>query len=265
MDGAGLSEHERRILTEIEQVARQNDAALDLKLRTMRSHPELLRLLRAGPRKRLRLLVGCVLTGISTGLLVAAIRTSAPAFVWAFAGAWALTLLWMLLSALVWSRPVDPQAEEDPSHLSQPPPPSEYPRSQPPGMGLATCCLVVVDCPDPHSLAAFYAGVLGGTITFEVEQGGHDRCHLHAPGGHRITFQGAPDLKPPRRPPAADKAQQLHLDFTVPDLDAAQAVVLALGATPLDLDDNDGHRGFRVYADPAGHPFRLLREGKGSP
>lgn len=123
-------------------------------------------------------------------------------------------------------------------------------------MAIAKYCLVAVDCPDPQSLAAFYAGVLGG----EVKQYTEDWYDLYAPGGHRIGFQRAPGFRPPNWPRAEDSSQQLHMDFTVPDVEAAEAEVLTLGATPLDLDDDDGRRGFRVYADPAGHPFCLCRE-----
>jgi hypothetical protein len=42
-----------------------------------------------------------------------------------------------------------------------------------------------------------------------------------------------------------------HIPVAVPDVEAAQAEVLALGAAPLDLDDDD-RRDFRVYADPPG-------------
>lgn len=38
----------------------------------------------------------------------------------------------------------------------------------------------------------------------------------------------------------------------------AQERVLALGARALDLDDEGGKRDFRVFADPAGHPFCLI-------
>lgn len=42
-------------------------------------------------------------------------------------------------------------------------------------------------------------------------------------------------------------------------MEAAQARALALGARPLDFHDDGGERNFRVYADPAGHPFCLCR------
>jgi hypothetical protein len=44
----------------------------------------------------------------------------------------------------------------------------------------------------------------------------------------------------------------------VRDLDAAHEAVLAAGATVLDA--GDGKRSWRVYADPAGHPFCVVRE-----
>jgi hypothetical protein len=48
--------------------------------------------------------------------------------------------------------------------------------------------------------------------------------------------------------------QQLHLDLTVDDLDAAEAAVLALGATKHEYQPGTT---FRVFLDPAGHPFCL--------
>ncbi|WP_030675666.1 VOC family protein [Streptomyces sp. NRRL B-1347] len=121
-------------------------------------------------------------------------------------------------------------------------------------MPVATYCLVAVDCPDPAALAGFYAALLGG----DVKQDGDDWYDLYAPGGHRIAFQRAEGHRPPRWP-RADDSQQLHLDFHVTDMEAAESQALWLGAMPLDLDDQDGRRGFRVYADPAGHPFCLCR------
>ena len=116
-------------------------------------------------------------------------------------------------------------------------------------MALAKLGVVVLDCPDPAALAGFYAGILGGTV--EAEEGWAD---LRTPGGQALAFQAAPDHVAPQWP-APDHSQQFHLDLTVDDLDAAEAGVLALGAKPLDAEDRA--RSFRVYADPAGHPFCL--------
>ncbi|MET9593814.1 VOC family protein [Streptomyces sp. NPDC006516] len=123
-------------------------------------------------------------------------------------------------------------------------------------MPIATYSLVALDCPDPDALAAFYQAVLGGEVTVYNE----DWYDLHAPGGVRIAFQRATDHRPPEWPRGDSNSQQAHLDFDVTDIDRAQEQVLALGATPLDLDDEGGKRGFRVYADPAGHPFCLCRD-----
>jgi Glyoxalase-like domain len=49
------------------------------------------------------------------------------------------------------------------------------------------------------------------------------------------------------------------LDIRVGDIGAAESRVLALGARPLPSNEP----GFRVYADPAGHPFCLEREDAG--
>ncbi|WP_328766324.1 VOC family protein [Streptomyces sp. NBC_00286] len=120
-------------------------------------------------------------------------------------------------------------------------------------MPIAEYRLVALDCPDPPALAAFYAGVLGG----DIKQFNDNWYVLHAPGGHQIAFQRAHGYRPPDWPRADENSQQMHLDFTIQDIEAAEAQVLALGATPLDLDDENGRRGWRVYADPVGHPFCL--------
>ena len=46
----------------------------------------------------------------------------------------------------------------------------------------------------------------------------------------------------------------MHVDVLVDDLDAGEAAVLRLGATSLDA----GTETFRVFTDPAGHPFCLV-------
>ncbi|TWD23037.1 hypothetical protein FB570_105442 [Streptomyces sp. T12] len=116
-------------------------------------------------------------------------------------------------------------------------------------MSVAKVGAVVLDCPDPSALAGFYAGVVGGAA-----EGEGDWADLKVPGGPTLAFQRAEGYVPPRWP-AADRSQQFHLDLTVEDLDAAEKEVLALGARPLDTEDRS--RTFRVYADPAGHPFCL--------
>ncbi|MGX1549421.1 VOC family protein [Streptomyces adustus] len=118
-------------------------------------------------------------------------------------------------------------------------------------MALAKLDTVVLDCPDPRALAGFYAALLGGTL--EEQDGWID---LKVDGAQALAFQAAPGHVPPKWP-SPDGSQQFHLDLTVDDLDAAEQEVLRLGARTLDADDRS--RSFRVYADPAGHPFCLCR------
>ncbi|MFF4911119.1 VOC family protein [Streptomyces sp. NPDC001260] len=125
-------------------------------------------------------------------------------------------------------------------------------------MAVARLRSVVIDCPDPHALADFYAQVVGGTPRAEDD----DWVVLRVPDGPRLAFQRAEGLTPPEWPRADRNSQQFHLDFdagsTWEEMDAAHERVLALGATPLDLEDRK-EKDFQVYADPAGHPFCLCR------
>ncbi|CAM5646477.1 VOC family protein [Streptomyces hirsutus] len=117
---------------------------------------------------------------------------------------------------------------------------------------------VVVDCPEPRELARFYAAVGGGM----PEEEDPDRVVLQIPAGPRLAFQRAPGYSPPDWPRADHGSQQFHLDFdaggTWEEVDEAEQKVLALGARALDREDSE-EKDFRVYADPAGHPFCLCR------
>jgi catechol 2,3-dioxygenase-like lactoylglutathione lyase family enzyme len=107
---------------------------------------------------------------------------------------------------------------------------------------------VALDCPDPAALAGFYARLLG----WPAPTDGGEWVTLQAPGGGpTIAFQQAAGFVAPTWP-APDVQQQLHLDLVVDDMDAAHERAVALGARHLDTQD-----GFRVFADPAGHPFCL--------
>ncbi|MEV7625064.1 VOC family protein [Actinoplanes sp. NPDC089786] len=115
-------------------------------------------------------------------------------------------------------------------------------------MAVARMPLIVIDCPDPGVLARFYGAMLDWTVDFSAERasvcGGDGRC---------ISFHRVVDYAPPTWP-TQDRPQQMHLDMLVDDLDAAEAVVIELGATrhPEQPDTS-----FRIFLDPAGHPFCL--------
>ncbi|MDT0464928.1 VOC family protein [Streptomyces gibsoniae] len=115
---------------------------------------------------------------------------------------------------------------------------------------------VVLDCPDALELARFYHSLLGGVVDqpdprWAVSQ---DFSTLHTGSGLVFAFQRVKDFRAPQWPDSAHP-QQFHLDLDVPDLDQAQEQVIGLGATLL----HDDPRGWKIFGDPAGHPFCLLK------
>jgi len=109
---------------------------------------------------------------------------------------------------------------------------------------------IVIDCPDPTALASFYADLLSWNITYNDGEWVVVAAHGESSG---IACQLTPDFQPPLWPDP-NHPQQIHLDIMVDDPPTAESQVLALGARQLAADDSD----FRVYADPAGHPFCLV-------
>lgn len=116
-------------------------------------------------------------------------------------------------------------------------------------MAIARLPSFVVDCPDPVQLATFYASVLGWQL--EASDGWADVRN----GTDCLSFQRVDDFVAPDWP-GQSRPQQMHLDLVVDDLDTAEAEVLALGAVK---HEHQPGSYFRVFLDPAGHPFCLCR------
>jgi catechol 2,3-dioxygenase-like lactoylglutathione lyase family enzyme len=110
---------------------------------------------------------------------------------------------------------------------------------------------VVVDCPDPRALGRFYCHLLGMHPVEDSDDWVTIKTDSDAPG---LSFQRATDFRPPQWPDPAGP-QQFHLDVHVDDVDVAEERALAAGATRIEAG---GGKNFRVYADPAGHPFCLV-------
>ena len=119
---------------------------------------------------------------------------------------------------------------------------------------------VVLDCHYPAGLAHFYATVLGGEVDRPDPRWSVDAewSTVHTPGGAVLAFQRVEDYRPPMWPDPAHP-QQMHLDIDVEDLDAAERRVVELGAVR-----KAGEAGWRVFLDPAGHPFCLVGPGGGT-
>jgi hypothetical protein len=106
----------------------------------------------------------------------------------------------------------------------------------------------VIDCPDPGASANFYGAMLDWKV--EVSPGWAD---VRSENGQCISFQQVAAYTPPSWP-TQELPQQMHLDVIVDDLDAGEAAVLDLGATK---HEHQPGTSFRVFLDPAGHPFCL--------
>ena len=121
---------------------------------------------------------------------------------------------------------------------------------------------VVLDTTDVRALAEFYRRLLGlayreGDEPPAPGQEDKDWLVLRNPGGIQLAFQRTDRLVPTTWP-EDDVPQQLHLDMTVPSveaLDEQHERVIRLGGRLLLDRSDDAEEPLRVYADPAGHPF----------
>ncbi|HET9139795.1 VOC family protein [Actinophytocola sp.] len=109
---------------------------------------------------------------------------------------------------------------------------------------------VTIDAADPSALGRFYADLTGMEQSYDGPEGA-----FVTDGRRNLLFQRINDEYNPPRWPDPAYPQQAHLDLRVRDLDAGTARAVELGATRLDAGDD----GFRVFTDPAGHPFCLVR------
>lgn len=118
---------------------------------------------------------------------------------------------------------------------------------------IATFSLFALDCPDTLELARFYSAITGWPLAPDSHAGW---AELESGGGATLAFQGVEDFRPPQWP-GQEHPQQAHPDFDVPDLDEGERAVLAVGARKHDVQPLPAR--FRVYLDPVGHPFCLVK------
>lgn len=115
-------------------------------------------------------------------------------------------------------------------------------------MAIAHSPYFVLDCPDPKALADFYASLLDWTA--EENDNGWAKV---SNGDQAFFFQKVDGFRAPDWP-GQEVPQQMHIDVDVADLDEAERAVLAIGATKHPHQPGES---FRVFLDPAGHPFCL--------
>ena len=116
----------------------------------------------------------------------------------------------------------------------------------------ASLDLAIFDAADIEQVGRFYAELTGWDIVRQDD----DRFGVRTPDGQEVEFQRAPDHVAPQWP-GQEHPQQFHLDLWVEGIAAAEPAVLAAGATVHEHQPS-GDGGFKVYLDPAGHPFCLV-------
>jgi predicted enzyme related to lactoylglutathione lyase len=115
-------------------------------------------------------------------------------------------------------------------------------------MAIARFPSVVLDCPDAGTLGRFY----GALLEWKIEER-PGWAEIRAEYGQCLSFQQVADYTPPQWP-GQGVPQQMHIDVIVDDLDRGEEAVLKLGAVKAEHQPGTT---FRVFLDPAGHPFCL--------
>jgi predicted enzyme related to lactoylglutathione lyase len=119
-------------------------------------------------------------------------------------------------------------------------------------MAIAKQPVVVLDAPDAAELGQFYGKLLDWKVA--VDEDG-TWAEVTSDSWPPICIQQVEDYHAPSWP-SQDHPQQMHLDVIVEDLEAAEAAVIEIGAGK--AAEQPGET-FRVFLDPAGHPFCLCR------
>lgn len=126
-----------------------------------------------------------------------------------------------------------------------------------------TLLQTVIDARNPREVAEFYREFLGLTYRPGDEPPSHGPDDAEwlvltdASGRRMLAIQGEPEARPTTWP-HHEVPMQMHLDLTVPDVDALERQrerALALGATQVLDRSDDADEPLYVFTDPAGHPF----------
>ncbi len=112
---------------------------------------------------------------------------------------------------------------------------------------IARLAAISLDTPDPRGLAQFYATLLGLEVFFES-----DEFVALKSDSVFLTTQKVEDHRAPEWPDGVIP-KQLHLELAVRDLDEGEALALSVGALKADVQPSPDR--WRVFIDPAGHPF----------
>ncbi len=117
-------------------------------------------------------------------------------------------------------------------------------------MAIARYPTFVIDCPDAPALAQFYGDLLG----WSVKPDGEWAEIRDSETGMCICFQQVDGSYSAPQWPGQEHPQQMHIDVVVDSFDVGEPAVVALGARKAEHQPGET---FRVFLDPAGHPFCL--------
>lgn len=107
---------------------------------------------------------------------------------------------------------------------------------------------IIIDCADPGPVSRFYLDAAGGELVRDDPDGVWVRL-----GGNDVIFRKVEGYRPPSWP-STEEPMQVHFDFSVDDMEAAQMRLRELGARTADYQPHDATL-LVVMVDPAGHLF----------
>ena len=120
-------------------------------------------------------------------------------------------------------------------------------------MAVGRLTQLILECDDAERLANFWQKVLD----LPEPEGNSDWLTLRWEPVGRFSFHRVPGYRPPSWPGERGE-QHVHFDLLVDDLGDAGHAVEKAGARPLTEVLDPGPKAWRIYADPAGHPFCLV-------
>jgi len=127
-------------------------------------------------------------------------------------------------------------------------------------MTIAHIAYTALDCDNPVELANFYSKITGHAVQPFDEGETAETCEwlelIDEADFTAMAFQKIDNYQKPTWP-TGDLPQQAHMDFHAKDLDIAEKALLEIGAVKAEFQPKP-HR-FRIYLDPAGHPFCMVQ------
>jgi Glyoxalase-like domain len=109
---------------------------------------------------------------------------------------------------------------------------------------------IALDCGDVDELIDFYARITGAPVFYRSEEFACLNMTTYWLTTQKVDAYAAPTW------PESTTPKQFHFEISATDLDEAEAFVLECGAVKSGHQPS-GDRSWRVYLDPAGHPFCL--------